>query len=48
MNDVGGEWGNGVTLFTTGLVACSGSACGGEGGTRNACGINREMRWCGV
>ena len=40
MNGAGGEWGNRLTLFATGLVACSGSACGGEGGKRNAGGIN--------
>ena len=45
MNGAGGEWGNRLTLFGTGLVACSGSACGGEGGKRNAGGINGK---CGV
>ena len=40
MNGAGGEWCNRLTLFATGLVACSGSACGGEGGKRNAGGIN--------
>ena len=42
MNGAGGEWGNRLTLFATVLVACSGSACGGEGGKRNAGGINGE------
>ena len=36
MIGAGGEWGNRLTLFATGLVACSGSVCGGEGGKRNA------------
>ena len=40
MIGAGGEWGNRLTLFATGLVACSGSACGGEEGKRNAGGIN--------
>ena len=40
MNGVGGECGNILTLFATGLVECSGSSCGGEGGKRNAAGIN--------
>ena len=35
MNDAGGEWGNRLTLFATGLLACRGSACGGEGVKRN-------------
>ena len=40
MNGAGGERGNRLTLFATGLVACNGSACGGEGGKRKAGGIN--------
>ena len=44
-NGAGGEWGNRLTLFAAGLVACSGSACGGEGGKRNAGGINGK---CGA
>ena len=53
MIGAGGEWGNRLTLFATGLVVCSGSACGGEGGKPNAGGINAKltphhMRWCGV
>ena len=39
MNGAGGEWGNRLTLFATGFVACSGTAWGGEGGKRNAGGI---------
>ena len=46
MIGAGGEWGNRLTLFATGLVACSGSACGGERGKRNAGGINGKC--CGV
>ena len=30
INGAGGEWGNRLTLFAAGLLACSGSACGGE------------------
>ena len=45
MNGAGGEWGNRFTLFATGLVACSWSACGGERGKRNACGVNEK---CGA
>ena len=40
MNGAGGEWGNKFTLFGKGLLACTGSACGGEGGMRKAGGIN--------
>ena len=40
MNGVGLEWGNRLTLFAAGLMACSGSACGGEGIKRNAGGVN--------
>ena len=40
MNGAGGEWGNRLTLFATGLVASCGIACGGEGGKRNVVGIN--------
>ena len=40
MNCAGGEGSNGLTLFATGLLACSGNACGGEGAKRNAGGIN--------
>ena len=47
MNGAGGEWGNRLTLFATGLVACSGSACGGEGGKRNAGGINGKCDGAG-
>ena len=36
MNGAGGEWGNKFTLFGTGLLACTWSACGGEGGKRKA------------
>ena len=36
MNCSGGERGNGLTLFDTGLLAFSGDACGGEGAKRNA------------
>ena len=32
--------GNGLTLFATGLLACSGSACGGGGAKPNAGGNN--------
>ena len=32
--------GKGLTFFGTGLMACSGSACGGDGIKWNACGIN--------
>ena len=39
MNFADGERGNGLTLVATGLMACSGSACGGEGAKRNADGI---------
>ena len=46
-NGAGGEWGNRLTLFATGLVACSGSACGGEGGKRNAGGINGKCGGAG-
>ena len=34
-----GERGNRLTLFATGLLACSGSACGGEGAKGNSGGI---------
>ena len=47
MNGAGGEWGNRLTLFATGLVARSGSACGGEGGKRNAGGINGKCGGAG-
>ena len=47
MIGAGGEWGNRLTLFATGLVACSGSACGGEGGKRNAGGINGKCGGAG-
>ena len=47
MIGAGGEWGNRLTLFATGLVACSGSACGGEGGMRNAGGINGKCAGAG-
>ena len=40
MNCAGGERGNGLRLFATGLLACCGSACGGERAKRNAGGIN--------
>ena len=40
MNGAGGKWGNRLTLFATGLLACSGRAFGGEGAKRNAGGIN--------
>ena len=40
MNGSGGEWGNRLTLFATGLLACSGSACGGEGAKQKAGRIN--------
>ena len=46
MNGVGGECGNRLILFTNGLVACSVSACGGEGGKWNAGGINGK--WSGT
>ena len=46
-NGAGGEWGNRLTLFATGLEACSGSACGGEGGKRNAGGINGKCGGAG-
>ena len=36
-----------MTLLATGLVACSGSACGGEGGKRNAGGINGKCGGAG-
>ena len=36
-----------LTLFATGLVACSGSACGGEGGKRSAGGINGKCGGAG-
>ena len=36
MNCAGREKCSGLTLFATGLLACSGSACGGEGAKRNA------------
>ena len=39
MNCAGGERGNRLTLFGTGLAACSGNACGREGAKRNAGGI---------
>ena len=45
MIGVGGECGNRLTIFATGLVACTGSACGDEGGKRNAGGINGKK--CG-
>ena len=53
MIGAGGEWGNRLTLFATGLVACSESACGGEGGKRNAGVINGKcggagFRTCGA
>ena len=40
MNCAGGERGNGLTLFTTGLLACCGSDCDGEGAKRSSGGIN--------
>ena len=42
MNDAGGERGDRLTLFATVLLACSGSAYGGEGATRNAGGLNEK------
>ena len=36
----GGERGKGLTLFATGLSACSGSACGGKGAKQKAGEIN--------
>ena len=47
MIGAGGEWGNRLILFATGLVACSGSACGGEGGKQNAAGINGKCGGAG-
>ena len=47
MIGAGGERGNRLTLFATGLVACSGSACGGEGGKWNAGGINGKCGGAG-
>ena len=47
MNGAGGEWGNRLTLFATGLLACSGSAFGSEGAKRNAGGINRKCGGAG-
>ena len=40
MNCAGGEGCNGLTLFATGLLACSGNDGGGEGAKRNASGTN--------
>ena len=40
MNVAGGDGGNGLKLFATGVLACSGSASGGEGAKRNAGGVN--------
>ena len=40
MNYAGGERGNGLTLFATGLLECSGNACGGEGAKQDAGEIN--------
>ena len=48
MNGAGGEWGNILTLFDTGLVACGGSACDGEGGKRNSGGINGKCGGAGL
>ena len=47
MNVVGGECGKRLTIFATGLVACSGSACGGEGEKRNADRINGKCSGTG-
>ena len=47
MNGAGGEWCIRLKLFATGLMACSGSACGGEGGKRNAGGINGKCGGAG-
>ena len=47
MNGADGEWCNRLTLFATWLVACSGSACGGEGGKRNAGVINGKCGGAG-
>ena len=47
MNDAGRVWRNRLTLFATGLVACSGSACCSEGGKRNAGGINGKCGGAG-
>ena len=40
MSSADGEKVNGLTLFATGILTCSGSACGGEGAKGNAGGIN--------
>ena len=48
MNCLGGERGNGLTLFATGLLTFSGTVYCGEGAKRNAAGIKGEMRWYGV
>ena len=48
MNGAGGEWVCRLTLFATGLLACSGSACGGEGAKRNAGGINGKCGGTGL
>ena len=40
MNCAGGERSNDLTICATGLLACSGSACGDGGPKRNAVGIN--------
>ena len=47
MTGAGGEWGNRLTLFATGSVACSGSACAGKRGKRNAGGINGKCSTTG-
>ena len=40
MNCAGGDGGNRLKLFITGILACNGIACGGEGAKWNAGGIN--------
>ena len=40
MKGAGGNGGNGLKLFATGILTCSESACGGEGAKQNAGGIN--------
>ena len=42
MNGAVEEWGERLTLFATGLLSCSGNACGGEGPKQDAGGINRK------
>ena len=40
MNGAGGDGGNGLKLFATGILACGASACGGEEAKRSAGGVN--------